>query len=241
MTHSEGYFDPGHKPEDPQEPSGIHHDDMPSGPWSAAAKSWEASIAAYQEWMENTHGCYLQIDEVSLLFFDAEHVFNFITQAVGEEGVWLSQTASDQVHVDPVRSRYNVHYWFLNHTDKPYRLELMLKDGNGLSPVHDQLRFDMMRQAHREAEESGDDQFPDVHPIKAPVVVHLSFKAPSQPDYQLVNNGFNENEDCEFVQFCRSSYGQFAYWRVNDLWDNVSAVYLKPRVNLRDAMEEAWA
>lgn len=237
MTHSEGYFNPGHEPDDPQigEPhlgEEIHHEDMPRGPWEAGQKSWEAAMTEHDRWLREHVDVEHGIDEVALLFYDPEHIFNFITQAVAQNEVYLSGADRDVVHVDPMRSHYHVTYWWLEHHDKTYRLELMLKE-SGFSPIHDKLKVDAMQEAHDEhAEEGGP------HILKAPVVVHFSFRARDSAHYTRLNQELNECDDAEYVQFCRSSYGMFSYWRVPSLWDKGAATYLKPRVNMRDGGEQ---
>lgn len=226
MTHSEGYFNPGHEPDDPQigEPhlgDDVHHSDMPRGPWEAGQASWEAAIRKHDQWLREHVDVEHGIDEVALLFYDPEHIFNFITQAVAQNEVYLSGADRDMVHVDPIRSHYGVTYWWLEHHDKTYRLELMLKE-SGFSTIHDKLRVD----AEQEAGEDG--------VLKAPVVVHMSFKTRDALHYQRINQELNECEDAEYVQFCRSSYGMFSYWRVPSLWDEGAATFIKPRVNMRD-------
>jgi len=232
MQDDQGYFKPptsGYG-ESPQQPEGLApvHDLMPHGPWEASAESWQALIDKYDEWRLEHIPRSNPIDELALMFFERDHLFNWITAAVQEPGVRLFNHSADTVHTQPFRTHYQVEYWFLASLDRGYRLELMLL-GDGFSPLHHHMQHDL---SHEVEVDEGvyETQY------NAPVAVHVSSKTDGPANYANVCGDLADMDELEYLQFCRSDYGHFSYWRVNPLWtSDLGPVYFKPRVNLRDS------
>jgi hypothetical protein len=233
MQDDQGYFRPpkdfGPAEPSPQQPEGAPvHDLMPYGPWSANAERWDALVQAYDEWRQEYIPKANPIDEFALMFFERDHLFNWISAAVKEPDVRLFNYANDTVHTQPFRTHYRVEYWFLTHPDRPYRLELMLK-GDGFSPLHDHMANEVTQVI--EVDEGVYEQQYD-----APAGVHVSAKLDGPANYASVCGDLADMDELEYLQFCRSDYGHFSYWRVNPLWtSDLGPVYFKPRVNLRDS------
>lgn len=200
----------------------------PRKPWAkdpilVAFPSWETRRDEMENWMlDNGLGDYL-IDEIALLFRERPTMGEFVWDAVKSEGVKLFNTSHDRVHTHPFKTDYEVNYAFLE-TPATFRVECMNICG-GFSPLH-------------AAMESHMDEY-------SPAVVHMSFKLETMDQYEDVCVALNRAEDCEPVQTCVSTYGQFSYWNIMGR----SGVYLKPRVNLRDSLytevdppsgEEPW-
>lgn len=119
----------------------------------------------------------------------------------------LVNSAVDEVETFPIESKYRVAYDF--YPDLGFRWEVM-DIFSGVSPLHSTFH-------------SGQ-------------IVHASFKCEDESDYSnalalLSVYGWT------MAQSCRSTYGAFSYWMppVSDIPYPSNGVYLKPRVNLRDA------
>jgi hypothetical protein len=97
----------------------------------------------------------------------------------------------------------------------PFRIEVM-NITRGISPAHipAQARLGLGEEA---------------------VVMHVSYKPviPGIEGYDA-EKFVLRNKGLEHIQECRSTYGIFSYWLHPDLPDGV---YLKPRVNLRDPVD----
>lgn len=190
-------------------------------------EEWASSImklvteqyAVHDEQLRGMLGPEAYVDEMALLFVDFSHARWFIDMAVRMNGVTLFNSARDVVRTRPVRSEYEVHYWFLSapegHSspERPWRIEVMVPHSG--SPLHDSFLRDM----RRGGQDSG--------------LVHASFKCTDEEAYAnavvaLGKNGY------EAAQRCESTYGKFSYWYPLDLNDTEPATALKPRVNLRD-------
>jgi hypothetical protein len=149
------------------------------------------------------------IDEMALMFQNSTGVFTFLTEVVQREGVALVNAARDVVQVSPLPARYGVQYWFLTSGHPEWRVEAMLTDGN--SPLH----YALSQGAHP----------------GSMTVVHGSFKCPNEEEYATARVALRK-AGWEEAQRCDSQYGRFSYWLDPD---GPREVYLKPRVNLRDA------
>lgn len=171
--------------------------------------------AQAQEQLRGMFGAAYDIDEMALMFTEEAWALRWISSAVRIPGVNLFNTAHDAVQTRPVPSSYNVHYWFLSTPaadlgDKDWRIEAMFAHPG--SPLHDvHLRAMQGREI---------------------CVMHASFKCPDEEAYAvavktLADNGY------EAAQLCQSTYGRFSYWAPEE--SAGAGVYLKPRVNLRDA------
>lgn len=164
------------------------------------------------------------IDEAALMVPSPWHVASLLKYFT-ERGWEHFNGARDLVYTNPFATRYFVEYNFLRHPDVGYRLEVMnlsqgQQDGRtGFSPLHASLWPDGMVHHSIPAR-----QFP---------VPHLSFKVPDRRAYGLALEHLREHA-CIHAQTCQSTYGAFSYWIGND---TARQIYLKPRVNLRDAGE----
>lgn len=164
----------------------------------------------------------INLDEVAVLCKDdgrENRDSQFIMRHVGKEGVEFFNQATDQVHTQPFDTNYEVQYRFL-HTNRGYRLELM-RIASGISPLHG--RYSMV---------SGGPYGGDRERMP---FVHVSWKCPDEETYwkhvQLLREG-----GLLPGQMCTSQYGRFSYWRPGTVYRfGQSLVWLKPRVNLRDA------
>lgn len=159
-------------------------------------------------------GC---IDEVALLMLDG-HDYEKVARRLIAAGTELRRVASDSVDVWPHGSCYDVDYSFFHlNTRLPLRIELM-RITDGTSPLHAPYRdfgqFDSK-----------------VEPILP--VVHYSFKCADAVWYSDVKDVL-KTQGAYMVQECHSHYGDFSYWASNALTGE-KMVYVKPRVNLRDA------
>lgn len=175
-------------------------------------------VAAYREAQEELRGMFGElrhIDEMAIMFKNPEQLRSFVEAAVRIPGVVLFNTAHDSVHTQPIPGQYDVHYWFLSVPEEygSWRIEAMYAHPG--SPLHDSLR-----------RQGASDEI---------LMVHASFKCPSEEDYGIANNILQRN-GYEPVQKCDSTYGRFSYWRPEE---GTRGVYLKPRVNLRDGEDDA--
>lgn len=138
--------------------------------------------------------------------------------------------SADVVYNNPMSTRYAVEYVFLNHPTIPWRFEVMLLGtpalvgGSGFSPLHQSL----WPEGRTPLGEVG--RFP---------IPHLSFK-PDRKDVEAIGASkavrrvLNQMNGRGFIiaQACQSTYGEFWYLRDNEA---VEQLYLKPRINNRDA------
>lgn len=162
-----------------------------------------------------------EIDEMALMFTSPSWALRWISSAVRVPGVNLFNTAHDTVETRPVPSTYNVHYWFLSSPfpegyepgEERWRIECMYAHEG--SPLHETYS----RKMHG----------------KDVAAIHASFKCPDEEAYAVAVKTLGDN-GYEAAQFCESTYGRFSYWAPAEhgLADG-SGLYLKPRVNLRDA------
>lgn len=187
--------------------------DYPHEPIGRAVKGWEGRMRQYREFMDHL-GLNYTIDEIALMWDEDDKMRRWISSAVAEDGVVLFNRSIDRVNTFPIASRYHVEYNFLSIEGKPYRVEAMCIQ-HGVSPLH---------AAHGS----------DCH-IR-PLAVHLSFKVESEMEYQKALSALAE-AGCILAQSCKSDYGVFSYWKVPHLFEN-GHLYLKPRINLRDAKSE---
>jgi len=162
------------------------------------------------------------VDEMALMFRTDADLKEFLRYAV-RHGYTLFNSDSDTVTTGPLRSSYDVAYWFLAAPGYPqlensYRLELMTLHTPG-SPLHDTLQLWLDNNNHPS------------------VAVHASFKCHNEEEYANAVHTLGRN-GYELTQRCESTYGRFSYWQPQEAADHpVNTVYLKPRVNLRDAEE----
>lgn len=157
------------------------------------------------------------INELAILTPNHDCAMRVIESMVGQNGTYFNNSL-DFVETQPFGTEYRVKYHFVQLFGSAYRVEIMHLIG-GHSPLHTVL-----------AAATGEHTFP---------IVHASWKPPAgeaTEDYfdeckRLRVGGYNE------VQACESSYGQFGYWRPRGVQEH--NIYLKPRVNSRDARERA--
>lgn len=152
------------------------------------------------------------VDEMAVYFPNRDLLVTFMAQAV-QRGWRLFNFAEDNVVTRPIIGTYAVEYWFMEHEDHDYRLELMTIP-EGFSPYHASL-FEACR----------------LHSAPASIV-HASFKVPDEESYGAAVVGLRK-ADYELAQHCESTYGRFSYF-VRYEADNARPA-LKPRLNMRDA------
>lgn len=184
--------------------------------WAERAGYFDYVVSAAQRELDGNSLAHRLIDELAIMVHDEHQEYHLIEQLVRVGGWQLFNAAVDDVSTYPIGSDYKVHYTFLKHPDRGYRLEVM-RLMEGLSPLHAILN----------------DRAINVG-FGRPILVHASFKVESigalgNAEDQLLNGGYM------LAQGCRSTYGAFAYYVPTQDNDGDLSVYLKPRVNLRDA------
>jgi hypothetical protein len=133
--------------------------------------------------------------------------------------------AEDLVYTNPFGTRYFVAYRFFRHPEWPFRLEVMMpsmgSDGRGgFSPLHTALwQPDGWPLRRLQVEEA--------YPIP-----HLSFKVPDLKSFSVAVQ-YLKDKAFLHAMTCQSTYGAFGYYISNETYRQV---YLKPRVNTRDAV-----
>lgn len=175
----------------------------------------EMANTAYEDISERMRGLFGAelIDEMAL--YPGDKTPDLLRRIVMEDGYQIFNAASDRVTTFPIKSAYDVHYWFVS-TPHPYRLEIMnLIDG--FSPLHS-LYDSLQAAAGREAGIFG---------------VHASFKCLDEEIYAKANSTLQRN-DWRLAMQCESTYGRFAYYQHAE----VRGWFLKPRLNLRDSNED---
>lgn len=195
----------------------------PARPWGAdpvlgGRKTWQVSKETFEKYLlENGLG-FQEIDELALMFSNERVMWNFIEDAVQQEGVELFNVAIDTVDTFPLDTSYEVMYAFLRVPEVDFRLELMAIQG-GYSPLHSSVAF----------------RIPQIYECW-PVGVHMSFKMGNESDYEDLCDEMVTREDLILTQDCLSDYGRFSYWKVESLWgqQGTGSTYLKPRCNTRD-------
>lgn len=156
-------------------------------------------------------------DEVALLTHGDDHWHDAKKLLRKEE--WENfNNAQDTVHTEPFGLSYRVRYAFFRHPEVRWRVELMQAHNGGMrgySPLHVALatQYDFER-GHSES------MLP---------VVHLSYKVLTEGDFEREEERLTMRNYLH-GQSCRSTYGRFSYWR-----QGITGLYVKPRVNLRDA------
>lgn len=157
-----------------------------------------------------------QIDEMALLFTQAEYLFAFASTLLEKPGFEIFNTAHDNVDTIPIPSTYSVRYWFMR-TPWNFRLELMMML-EGYSPYHSQLQTLSPR---------------------GPIAAHASFKVGTEEEYANVVRTLGVS-GYDLYQHCESSYGRFSYFGAHlDHGESAKAAWaLKPRINLRDGSSE---
>lgn len=191
----------------------MHGSEEPSwdeDPINKALASWETKRDLMENIMTDMGLGDFLIDEIALLFPTRQACGEFVLRAVQGDGVKLFNRAVDQVETWPFRTQYDVEYLFLE-TRSTMRVECMSL-ADGFSPLHAAM-------------------LTHLNGNLGPVVVHMSFKTENA---QQFNDVMDKIDDAghTMVQECKSTYGQFAYWNIEG--PDVSGIYLKPRVNLRD-------
>lgn len=157
------------------------------------------------------------IDEVAFLLppVNGGNGATWLARMMGRVGragfTYFNHVDKDVVKCNPLPSQYEVIYDFFTTGVEGVRLEL-LTILEGHSPLHN-----MFEVSDRDTDAS---------------VVHASFKVPDEDVYRMTLAHL-QGEGWMCGQYCESSYGLFSYWRHPS--DVESVLWLKPRVNLRDA------
>ncbi len=201
--------------------------------WWSLDRSLETNLARVESWRKHFTR-YLPlgnaIDEVAIQTMNFDRVRDYLRQ---DDDWKLFNTAEDVVYANPFGTRYTVSYRFYRHPALPYRLEVMVLGNQtgevGFSPVHHALWNQTVRMR-----QDNDGLLP---------IPHFSYKpqfpkspvtgkemGPRRAYGQTVNH--LRKEGFIPVQACQSTYGVFGYFIQNE---TDRQVYLKPRVNLRDA------
>ena len=178
------------------------------------SRSMKFVVQCYEKAREEVRsmfGAGVNVDEVAIMFRDPDALRHWVEAAVRVPGVTLFNTAHDRVVTSPIPGQYDVHYWFLTVPEEygGWRIEAMYAHPG--SPLHDSL---LRRMLDQEA-----------------LVVHASFKCADEEEYGSANSVLARN-GYALAQRCDSTYGRFSYWRLDE---EEYTVFLKPRVNLRDA------
>lgn len=160
-------------------------------------------------------GAECSVDEMAVYFPDRDLLVTFMAQAT-QRGWRLFNFAEDNVTTRPIIGAYAVEYWFMEHEDHDYRLELMTIP-EGFSPYHTSLHEACV-----------------LHQAPASIV-HASFKVPDEAGYGAAVVGLRKAE-YELAQHCESTYGRFSYFLRYDSGEARPA--LKPRLNMRDVSTE---
>lgn len=153
------------------------------------------------------------IDEIAVMFQQREQMWGWLQAAVSEPNVRIFNHARDSVNTSPVESRYAVEYTFLETSALPWRIEAMLIT-DGHSPLHHSIAANRVGGTH---------------------IVHASFKCLTTREWRKAVAVLNEEAEC--VQRCKSIYGRFGYWTLEESArpSGIYPLYLKPRLNERDA------
>ena len=174
----------------------------------------------------------LYIDEVAVMLPRGHFFLEQMIRDLEFQGWDHFNSAADLVLANPFGTRYVVEYNFLRHPVHPWRLELMqmgtAEDGNtGFSPLHQALWPN-----GQEPTWTDHATFP---------IPHLSFKPhPDLVKEMGARKAVRQAIDTVSVhgaiiaQACQSTYGEFWYLSPTDA---LRQLYLKPRINLRDAGE----
>lgn len=151
------------------------------------------------------------IDELAVLM-PRDVIPDFINDAVSHGWVYFNNSL-DMVRAEPFGAVYGVQYHFLKHPEHPWRFEVMRKT-SGVSPLHDALLA------------NASNGFPVVHASYKPYTgeTELAYK---EAKSWLGAAGYAQAQECV------STYGRFGYWRKPE---GDRAFYLKPRINVRDAV-----
>lgn len=168
-------------------------------------------VYAAESLLRNKFGQQIRIDEAAVLFSSDVAVQDYISRAIMEPRVEHFNASYDKVTTKPIVSWYRARYDFLRVEGEEFRVECMAIV-DGVSPLHAAKRGEA-----------------DRYSVGSAIPIHLSYKVSSESDYEdamkaLAENGFTMAQDCE------SDYGRFSYWSHPDM-----PLYIKPRVNLRDA------
>lgn len=195
----------------------FENDDNAATWWANEARVTEEVFAATEAFMSTQIGLSVKFDEVAYMVGSMAYEYVLIESAIRNGGWQATNAAFDQVATSPILSNYRVHYTFLTHPKRTWRMEVM-RIVEGISPLH--------------ATAGG-----------APLVrVHHSFKTPNAGFYSEVVRMMSEG-DWVPAQRCESTYGRFSYWRKPEILPIDDAMhdapYIKPRVNLRDAEVQA--
>lgn len=182
-------------------------------------------ITKYQKYIPVGGGT---IDEAAIMVGGYSAAHRLIAE-LNSAGWHHFNTAADLVYTNPFGTRYFVNYEFLQHRKWQYRLEVMFMgegriDGNpGFSPLHQALWHP--------------NGVPGMAPLQYPIP-HLSYKPPLNAGYDQARAAYSravaglQANGLIHAQTCQSTYGTFGYYLPQDA---TRQLYLKPRVNTRDA------
>lgn len=192
------------------DPSDLYSDDETANAWWAQFE--ERTEKAFEEtaaFMKKGCGIDPVFDEAALMVQNLFHEWMMLETAVRLRGWRFTNAATDHVQTNPIPQNYSVHYSFLTHPNKSWRVELM-RVTQGVSPLHNAY-------------------------ATAPLLeVHHSFKIDDPEGYASISEALH-NMRWQCAQTCESTYGRFSYWRLPaDSLEWPTFAFVKPRVNLRD-------
>jgi hypothetical protein len=197
-------------------------------PVAANVNTVSKYIADYTKMLPG--GC--AIDEAAIMVPRGEQFLDRMSSHLNSGGWYQFNSAVDLVAANPFGTRYVVQYHFFSNNRYPWRLEVMqmakARDGRtGFSPLHQALWYPS-------GEEPG---WSDGASLPVP---HLSFKPliGKEGPRKAVRKAMDVIKfgGAILVQSCQSTYGEFFYLLpVNAR----RQLYIKPRINLRDAALEA--
>lgn len=181
-----------------------------------------------------------KFDEAAILVPSNYHMFKMM-KSLEQAGWHQFNEARDLVFTNPFGTRYFVHYVFFQSESSDYRLELMRLDSGtkddrpGFSPLHRALWHD-----GEPPVSAGTNTFPIPHLSFKPYQRSLSMgllmgnppmKETPRRAYARTVDHLRE-QGFIHAQTCQSTYGHFGYYIHADSYRQV---YVKPRVNTRDA------
>jgi hypothetical protein len=146
-----------------------------------------------------------QIDEVSILWRTVTQLYDFASFARESGCDVFNARVHDHMHRLDLKEGFDVSFEFLRIPPHEWRVEAMAC-GQGRAPLH-QYQLNKM--------DNG-------------CIMHASFKVPDKEAYK---KAFDELKEAGLVFGAQyhNSYGAFSYW------SGLGNVWVKPRVNLRDA------
>lgn len=149
-----------------------------------------------------------QVDEIAVLFRTEERLVAFAEWARSVGIDVFNAHVLDTMYRQDAKEKFDIHFEFMRLVDAPFRIEAMCYKGK--APLH-------MDQLNR----YGDG-----------CVMHASFKVQTMQELTAAHDRLLALERLTYTPraMYRNTYGAFSYWGP---W---SAMWIKPRINLRDTV-----